>query len=149
MWHLGPTVSWRYSPSKHKTFVYHLYNASPTSSAFDQHCINVIQIFSVCWAGCKYECKKTATRQVHTKNRLSNTTASLHQIEWGESHPALMECSHSVTVCQYGMFVSHANWLSQAAIRMGQGQGGSPAGGLLNHPDNSIARRYQSATSIL
>ena len=35
--------------SKHKTFVYHLYNDGPTSSTLDQHCINVIQMFCVFW----------------------------------------------------------------------------------------------------
>ena len=38
-------------PSKHKTFVYHLYNVGPTSSTLVQHCINVIQICCVCWDG--------------------------------------------------------------------------------------------------
>ena len=35
--------------SKHKTFVYHLYNVGPTSSTLVQHCTNVIQMFRVCW----------------------------------------------------------------------------------------------------
>ena len=34
-------------PSKHKTFVYHLYNAGPTYSTLVQHCIHVIQFFCV------------------------------------------------------------------------------------------------------
>ena len=33
-------------PSKHKTFVYYLYNVSPT---LVQHCTNIIQIFCVYW----------------------------------------------------------------------------------------------------
>ena len=35
--------------SKHRTFVWHLYNAGPTSSTLVQHCTNVIQMFCVCW----------------------------------------------------------------------------------------------------
>ena len=45
IWHLPD----RCLPSKHKTFVYHLYNVGPTSSTLVQHCINVIQMFCVCW----------------------------------------------------------------------------------------------------
>ena len=29
----------------------HLYNVGPTSSTLVQHCINVIKMFCVCWAG--------------------------------------------------------------------------------------------------
>ena len=36
-------------PSKHKTFLYHLYKVGPTSSTLVQHCTNVIQMFRVCW----------------------------------------------------------------------------------------------------
>ena len=36
-------------PSKHKTFVYHLYNVGPTSSTLDQHCTNAIQMFCAYW----------------------------------------------------------------------------------------------------
>ena len=35
--------------SKHKTYVQHLYNVGPTSSTLVRHCINVIQMFCVCW----------------------------------------------------------------------------------------------------
>ena len=38
-----------HAPSKHKTFVWHLYNVGPTSSTLVQHCTNVIQMFCVCW----------------------------------------------------------------------------------------------------
>ena len=34
-------------PSKHNTFLRHLYNVGPTSSTLVQHCPNVIQMFSV------------------------------------------------------------------------------------------------------
>ena len=37
------------SPSKHKTFLKHLYNVGSTSSTLDQHCTNVIQILCVYW----------------------------------------------------------------------------------------------------
>ena len=36
-------------PSKHKTFVWQLYNVGPTSSTLAQHCTNVIQMFRVRW----------------------------------------------------------------------------------------------------
>ena len=36
-------------PRKHKTFVKHLYNVGPTSKTLGLHCINVIQMFRVCW----------------------------------------------------------------------------------------------------
>ena len=36
-------------PSKHKTFVYHLYNVGQTSPTLVQHCTNVIQIICVYW----------------------------------------------------------------------------------------------------
>ena len=36
-------------PSKHKTFVLHLYNVGPTSKTLGRRCINVIQMFCVCW----------------------------------------------------------------------------------------------------
>ena len=36
-------------PSKHKTFVWHLYNAGPTSKTLGRRCINVIQMFCVFW----------------------------------------------------------------------------------------------------
>ena len=39
-------------PSKHKTFVQHLYNVGPTSSTLVQRCINVIQMFCVCFTYC-------------------------------------------------------------------------------------------------
>ena len=35
--------------SKHKTFVWHLYNVGPTSKTLGRRCINVIQMFCVCW----------------------------------------------------------------------------------------------------
>ena len=38
-------------PSKHKTFVYHLYNVGPTSKPLGRHCTNGIQMFCVCWSG--------------------------------------------------------------------------------------------------
>ena len=36
-------------PSKHETFVKHLYNFGPTSETLGQHCTNVIQMVCVCW----------------------------------------------------------------------------------------------------
>ena len=36
-------------PSKHKTFLNHLYNVGPTSLTLVQHCTNVIQMFCVYW----------------------------------------------------------------------------------------------------
>ena len=36
-------------PSKHKTFVSHLYNVGPTSAKLIHYCINGIQMFCVCW----------------------------------------------------------------------------------------------------
>ena len=36
-------------PSKHKTFLTHLYNVGPTSATLVQHCINVIQMCCVYW----------------------------------------------------------------------------------------------------
>ena len=36
-------------PSKHKTFVQHLYNVGPTSSTLVHHCTNITQMFCVCW----------------------------------------------------------------------------------------------------
>ena len=36
--------------SKHKTFVWHLYNAGPTLKTWGRRCTNVIQMFCVCWA---------------------------------------------------------------------------------------------------
>ena len=46
------------NPSKHKTFVKHLYNADPTSMAMVKHRINVIQMFCVYWVGffCRASC---------------------------------------------------------------------------------------------
>ena len=41
-------------PSKHKTFVQHLYNVGPTSSTLDQQCINVIQFFCVFAGNCPH-----------------------------------------------------------------------------------------------
>ena len=38
-----------YFPSKHKTFVQHIYNVGPTSSTLVQHSINIIQMFCACW----------------------------------------------------------------------------------------------------
>ena len=35
--------------SKHKTFVWHLYNAGPTSKTLGRRCTNVIQMFCVGW----------------------------------------------------------------------------------------------------
>ena len=35
-------------PSKHKTFVSHLYNVGPTSSTLVHHCTDVIKMFCVC-----------------------------------------------------------------------------------------------------
>ena len=32
------------------SFVQHLYNAGPTSKTLDRRCINVVQMFCVCWA---------------------------------------------------------------------------------------------------
>ena len=43
------TRSWVSCPSKHTTFIEHLYNAGPTSKTLDQHCINVVQIFVFVW----------------------------------------------------------------------------------------------------
>ena len=42
-------IFWTSFPSKHKTFVEHLFNVDPTSSTLVQHCINVIQMFCVYW----------------------------------------------------------------------------------------------------
>ena len=39
----------RRGPSKHKTFVKHLYNVGPTSKMLGRRCTNVIQMFCVCW----------------------------------------------------------------------------------------------------
>ena len=36
-------------PSKHKTFVKHLYNVGPASETLGRRYINVIQMFCVCW----------------------------------------------------------------------------------------------------
>ena len=36
-------------PRKHKTFVQHLYNVGPSSKTLDRRCINVVQMFCVCW----------------------------------------------------------------------------------------------------
>ena len=41
-------------PSKHKTFVQHLYNVGPTSSTLDQQCIKVIQFFCVFAGNCPH-----------------------------------------------------------------------------------------------
>ena len=35
--------------STHKTFVWHLYNVGPTSKTLSRRCMNVIQMFCVCW----------------------------------------------------------------------------------------------------
>ena len=44
-----PSVISHCDPSKHKTFVQHLYNVGPTSSTLVQHCAIVIQMFCVYW----------------------------------------------------------------------------------------------------
>ena len=36
-------------PSKHKTFVWYLYNVGPTSKTLGRRCSNVIQMFCICW----------------------------------------------------------------------------------------------------
>ena len=38
-------VKRRALPSKHKTFVYHLYNVGPTSKTLGRHCTNVTNVF--------------------------------------------------------------------------------------------------------
>ena len=51
--HIPPYVTFMRltdNPSKHKTFVYHLYNNGSTSQTLGRRCINVIQMFCVCWA---------------------------------------------------------------------------------------------------
>ena len=50
-------------PSEDKTFVGHLYNVGPTSSTLVRHCINVIQMFCVCWDGLQ------VTHVIHFKSR--------------------------------------------------------------------------------
>ena len=62
-------------PSKHKTFVWHLYNIGPTSKTLDRHCTNVIQMFCVCWAlstsyrlgSCQWQCYNIQT-MIHWPN---------------------------------------------------------------------------------
>ena len=46
---LGKYVSNMQYPSKHKTFVYHLYNVGPTSKTLGRRCTNVIQLFCAYW----------------------------------------------------------------------------------------------------
>ena len=41
--------------SKHKTFVWHLYNVGPTSKTLVQHCINGIQMFCAYWGSGMFE----------------------------------------------------------------------------------------------
>ena len=36
-------------PSKYRIFEYDLYNVGPTSKTLGRRCINVIQMFCVCW----------------------------------------------------------------------------------------------------
>ena len=48
------TVTWSI-PSKHKTFVWHLYNVGPTSKTLGRRCINVIQMFCVSWEPSKHK----------------------------------------------------------------------------------------------
>ena len=43
-------------PRKHKTFVYNLYNVGPTSKTLDRRCVNVIQMFYVCWGAFSVVC---------------------------------------------------------------------------------------------
>ena len=38
-------------PSKHKTFLWYLYNVGITSKTLGRRCTNVIQMFCVCWVG--------------------------------------------------------------------------------------------------
>ena len=42
---LATALPLQYHPSKHKTFVLHLYNVGPTSSTLNQLCTNVVQMF--------------------------------------------------------------------------------------------------------
>ena len=43
--------SFQCQPSKHKTFVEHLYNVGATSQTLGRRCTNVVQMFCVCWEG--------------------------------------------------------------------------------------------------
>ena len=62
---------YRNVPSKHETFLKHLYNVGPTSKTLGRRCANVIQMFCVCWVvpqplamliklGCCRQCRDMA-----------------------------------------------------------------------------------------
>ena len=57
-------------PSKHKTFVLHLYEVGPTFSTLVQQCKNVIQKFCVSWVGIQLNAAAHST--------LNNTLVTLN-----------------------------------------------------------------------
>ena len=65
-------------PSKHKTFVYLLYNVGPTSETMGLRCINVIQMFCVYWVCCtchsSIRCSPLASHSI-----MAGSTALEHQ----------------------------------------------------------------------
>ena len=82
-------------PSKHKTFVYHLYNVGTTSKTFGRRCANVIQMFCVCvcWADAviKADCWESWGLRVRTPlcpssfKKMSSLLTRGDSILWGAS----------------------------------------------------------------
>ena len=75
-------------PSKHKTFVYYLYNVGSTSSTFVRHCTNVIQMRCVCWV--------SALQCVYSRPRLLQVTATHLVAVDGYASPVAQSASQLV-----------------------------------------------------
>ena len=85
---LGPPPALRREgriPSKHKTFVEHLYNVGPTSKTLGRRCTNVIQMFYVywvgmsCWVRWRFTCSDN-TPSIHVRTREDDRPRPPHSL---------------------------------------------------------------------
>ena len=97
LWCKGLSSSRR--SSKRKTFVQHLYNVGPTSSTLVQHCINVIQMFCVCWG---------MLTAIHTV-RLHHTVICFlnnNKYDWAVTVTGVSFCTSSAAVAMFFSWTS-------------------------------------------
>ena len=67
-------------PSKHKIFIYYLYNVGPTSSTLVRHCINVIKMFCVCWL------VNDLSRRIATRSDVTSSNHNLFSVRFARRH---------------------------------------------------------------
>ena len=115
----SPTFQAANLPSKHKTFVQHLYNVYPTSSTLVQHCTNIIQMFCV-YASCGVVIPPSRDPGLSTEDSCLDPGSPAHimwVIIWGAREPILEDViaslslngSHSSQVVRSSI-ISHTRW---------------------------------------